>query len=244
MQDPHIQSMTIGSFDRQGEHDSRAVRRYVAPLGSQALDWRTGLYVAGRRELLVRSSVAVVGSRAAPREGLLQAAAVARELVRLGQVVVSGLAAGVDAEAHRAVIACGGDTIAVIGTELGRAYPRENATLQERIYRQHLLASPFAPGTPTRPANFPIRNRVMARLTIATVLVAAGETSGTRHQVRECLAVGRPVLVSRGTTGVSWVRDLVEAGRVAVWDRPSDLRSLLALCWRVSPFGRSPTSRA
>jgi DNA processing protein len=163
------------------------------------------------------------------------------ELVQHGLVVVSGLAAGVDAEVHGTVIACGGDTIAVIGTDLDRAYPRENGALQERIYREHLLVSPFAPGTPTRPANFPIRNRVMARLTVATVLVAAGEKSGTRHQVRECLALRRPVLVSRCTSGVSWVRDLLAAGRVAVWDHPSDLRALLAPCRQASPRGAAPT---
>ena len=171
--------------------------------------------------------MAVVGSRAASREGLLQAAAVARELVQLGQVVVSGLAAGVDAEVHRTVIACGGDTIAVIGTDLNHSYPRENAELQEQIGREHLVVSPFAAGTPTRRANFPIRNRLMARLSHATVLVEAGERSGTRHQVRECLAIGRPVLVPPLAAGVSWVQELLDAGAVTAWREPSDLRELL-----------------
>ncbi len=140
---------------------------------------------------------------------------------------MSGLAAGVDAAAHWAAIESGGQTIAVIGTDLHRAYPTENVALQEVVYQNHLLVSPFAPGTPTRPANFPIRNRVMARLAGATVLVEAGEQSGTRHQVRECLTLRRPVLVSRSASRVSWVGALVAAHRVAVWDSPSELGALL-----------------
>ena len=156
------------------------------------------------------------------------AAAVGRELVKLGVVVISGLAAGVDTAAHCAAIAAGGRTVAVIGTELGRAYPRENSLLHERIYREHLLVSPFAPGTVARPSHFPMRNRVMARLALATVVVAAGEMSGTRHQVRECLARGRSVLVSRHLVGaVTWVRELHEAGQVVAWDDPRELRKLV-----------------
>ena len=199
----------------------------MPPSESRWVDGVPRLHVAGRADLLSRSSVAVVGSRGASDEGLRVAAAVARALVHLGEVVVSGLALGVYAAAHRAAVACGGETVAVIGTELGRAYPRENAALQECLYRQHLLVSPFAPGTPTRPANFPIRNRVAGPAERGDGAVAAGEKSGTHHQVRECLAVGRAVLVSRGTAGVSWVRDLIAAGRVVAWDRPSDLRRLL-----------------
>jgi DNA processing protein len=172
---------------------------YVAPTGGLTIDFETGrpLYVAGDTSLLRRASVAVVGSRAARDEDLARSADIARELVGLGAVVLSGLAAGVDAAAHRSAISAGGRTIGVIGTSLLRAYPRENGSLQQHIHREHLLVSPFPPGTTTRPSHFPIRDRWMARLSVATVVIAAGEQSGTRHQVQECLRLGRPVFVPR-----------------------------------------------
>lgn len=110
---------------------------------------------------------------------------------------MSGLAAGIDEAAHRAAIAFGGRTIAMIGTPLERAYPPENARLQEEIYREHLLLSPFAAGTRTHPGHFPARNRAMARLAMATVVAEAHGNSGTVHQVRESLACGKPVFATR-----------------------------------------------
>ena len=109
---------------------------------------------------------------------------------------MSGLAAGIDTAVHRAAIAAGGRTVAVIGTPLERAYPPENARLQEQIYSDHLLVSPFAEGTRTHRGHFPARNRVMARLAVATVVAEARENSGTEHQVRESLACGRRVFVA------------------------------------------------
>jgi DNA processing protein len=186
------------------------------------------VYVAGRVALLERTRVAVIGSRSASTEGLGLAMKVAQELVGLGRIVVSGLAAGVDTAAHCAAIAAGGSTIAVIGTDLNHAYPPENAWLQQRIYQHHLLVSPFGPGTPTRRWNFPIRNRLMARLTQATVLVEAGEKSGAAYQVCEALALGCLVLVHARSAGeVSWVRALAEAGRVHVWEDVAQLRAEL-----------------
>jgi DNA processing protein len=190
------------------------------------------LYAAGDLRLLARPCVAVVGSREASTEGRTMAWQLASELVAQGVVVVSGLAAGIDAAAHRGAMETGGRTIAVIGTPLDRVYPKRHAQLQERIHEQHLLLSPFAPGTGTTRGHFPARNRVMARIADATVVVEAGEKSGTVHQVQESLAIGRPVLLAetllRGR-GVTWVRDIVGNRGVIIWATPRDVVELLAL---------------
>lgn len=146
-------------------------------------------------------------------------------------MVMSGLAAGIDAAAHRAAIAAGGRTIAVIGTPLERAYPPENARLQEEIYREHLLVSPFAAETRTQRGHFPARNRVMARLANATVVVEAGEKSGTRHQVEESLRAGWPVFVAGwllGRAELAWPREAIERRGAIVWRRTSDILDAVA----------------
>jgi DNA processing protein len=197
------------------------------------------LYAAGDLELLGRPCVAIIGSREASIDGRKRAWQLASELVAQGAVVVSGLAAGIDAAAHRGAIETGGRTIAVIGTPLDRVYPRRHAWLQEAIHEQHLLLSPFAPGTGTTRGHFPARNRVMARIAHATVVVEAGEKSGTVHQVRESLAVGRPVLIAEGLLwgrGVTWVRDMLGNPGVIVWATSRDVIELLALARAPMPF--------
>jgi DNA processing protein len=141
------------------------------------------------------------------------------DLAESGFAVVSGLAEGIDAAAHRgAITAPGGRAIGVIGTPLERVYPSQHASLQEAIYRKHLLVSPFAEGTRTTRGHFPARNRVMARLAQATVLIEAGERSGTQHQVREAISVARLVLVhTRLIDTVEWVTELVERKLVIPW---------------------------
>ena len=104
------------------------------------------LHAAGNISLLERTAVAVGGSRFASDEERKLGAAVARELVAMGLVVVSGLAAGIDGVAHRAAIAAGRRTIAVVGTPLERALPREHARLHEAIYRDHLVVSASSRG--------------------------------------------------------------------------------------------------
>lgn len=159
------------------------------------------LYTAGDLALLDLPSVAIVGSRGASPEGQRRAAQLARDLVRDGAVVMSGLAAGIDAAAHRSAIEHGGRTIAVIGTPIDKAYPKENVSLQEAIYQRHLLISPFPLGMRTFPSHFPERNRVMARLARATVVIEAGDTSGTLHQVAASIEVEHPVFISRSVVG-------------------------------------------
>ncbi len=154
------------------------------------------LHTVGDLSLLDRPGVAIVGARKATREGVRRAEQLARDLARAGIVVVSGLAAGIDRAAHQSAIQNGGRTIAVVGTPLDKVYPKEHAELQELIYRDHLLVSQFRWGDPFVPANFPERNRVMARLARATVIVEASDTSGSLHQAAESVLVGHPVFIA------------------------------------------------
>ena len=196
-----------------------AVRSIVSLPG-----WGT-VQLAGDARLLNRPSIAVVGSRRASHEGRALAAEVACELVRRGLVVLSGLAAGIDATAHEAAMLQGGRTIAVIGTSLDQAYPRHHASLQERIAIEHLVVSPFESGTPMARWHFPKRNRLMARLARAMVLVDAGATSGTRHQVEECLSLGKPVFIRASLLkdGIEWLNTAYLRTGVGEWRDASEL---------------------
>jgi DNA processing protein len=196
------------------------------PLGADFAAGVSCLYAAGDVSLLDAPSVAVVGSRRASPEGLQRAYQLARDLARHGIIVMSGLAAGIDTAAHEAALEHGGRTVAVVGTPLERAYPAENAALQERIYREHLVISPFAPGTRTTPAHFPARNRVMARLALATVVIEAGDASGSLHQVAESVRAGRPVFVARSVSDdarLAWPARFLRESSVRVLEASSQV---------------------
>ncbi len=154
------------------------------------------VYVAGDVKLVRETpKMAVVGSRQATSEGLENAARVTRALVSLDTTVVSGLADGIDTVAHRSAIEGGGRTFAVIGTGFDRAYPAKNRALQAHLASHYAVVSQFAPGSPVTRANFPQRNRTMALLSDALVIVEAAEKSGTINQAWEALRIGRSVLL-------------------------------------------------
>jgi DNA processing protein len=142
------------------------------------------------------SAVSVVGSRKASDRGLAIAAGVARELASRKVTVVAGLALGIDAAAHRATLAAGGRTVAIIGTGINRAYPAENRDLQEEIAARGLLLSQFWPDAPPQKHNFLMRNATMSGYGLATVVVEAGEHSGARVQARLAVEHGRPVILT------------------------------------------------
>lgn len=174
------------------------------------------LYAAGDLGLLHRGPrVAVVGSRDASDEGLRRTRALAAALVKRDIVVVSGLAIGIDTAAHRAAIEAGGRTIAVLGTPLNESYPRENEALQAEIIREHLAIAQYPEGYPITPKNFPLRNRTMALLTDATVIVEAGEKSGTLHQGWEALRLGRLLFLMESVAqdeSLSWPAEMINYG--------------------------------
>ena len=155
----------------------------------------------GWLDLVASRSVAVVGSRKPSRDGLARTRRLVRELVNDDFTVVSGLAAGIDRAAHETAIERNGRTIAVIGTPLSQVYPKEHTTLQRRIAQQFLLVSPVPVKryeSQTYRGNrlfFPERNVVMSALTEATIIVEAGETSGTLIQARAALQQGRKLFI-------------------------------------------------
>lgn len=156
------------------------------------------------------SSVAIVGTRA-PSEGALR---FIRHLVPLiaerNITVVSGLARGVDSAAIVASMERGNRTVGIIGTGLNRYYPKENHDLQDSLADSHLLLSQFWPDAPPTKQSFPMRNHVMSAYSGLTLIVEAGENSGTRIQARAATKHARPLIISRAVyTQTQWAKDLV-----------------------------------
>lgn len=180
------------------------------------------LWVGGDASIFEAGTlISVVGARAASPEGIRRARRLARELVQRGMVVVSGLALGIDTVAHKTAIDCGGRTIAVLATPLKRATPPGNSALQRQIIQNHAAVTQFPPGTPTRKMNFALRNRTMALLSAATVVVEAGENSGTRYQGWEAIRLGRPLFFLESAvspTCAEWIRDLMQSGAAILND--------------------------
>lgn len=150
------------------------------------------LYYRGRKELLQGVSVAIVGSRKATHSGLQIADWFSERLVAAGVVVVSGLAMGIDAQAHKTA-ADKGKTIAVLGTGIDHYYPRRNKALQDFIAHQGLLISEFPPGQTARVDHFPRRNRIISGISQAVVVVEAARKSGSLSTAIHALNEGREV---------------------------------------------------
>jgi DNA processing protein len=156
--------------------------------------WVRGQLVAGEGD----RSVAVVGSRAASPQGTALARQVARDLAAAGVTVVSGLARGIDAAAHRGALEAGGRTVAVLGSGLDRVYPPENGPLGDAVAGSGVLVSEFPLGVGPRPEHFPRRNRVIAGWGLGVVVVEATERSGALVTARAALDEGREVMAVPG----------------------------------------------
>jgi DNA processing protein len=186
------------------------------------------LYTAGPMQIpLPRPKVAIVGTRQPSPESIAQAETIASILTREGVVIVSGLAKGIDSAAHRAAIASGGRTIAVLGTPLDRTYPMENAGLQADIIKHHLAVSQFKVGSTVVRSNFIRRNRVMALIADASVIVQAGESSGAISQGYEALRLGRPLFIWKTLfDSLSWPKEMAKYGAIKLSDPREVLESL------------------
>ena len=159
--------------------------------------------------------MAVIGTRQPSPAGRDAAQLIAGRLAELGAAVVSGLARGIDTVAHTTAIARGGRTIAVLGTPLDGFYPPENRELQLLIAREHLLISQFPPGHATRPLDFLARDRTIALIADAVVIVEAGPTSGSVFTGWAALRLGRFLWIWRGTfddPGLAWPREMARYG--------------------------------
>ena len=157
------------------------------------------LYVQGSVPLLATRQLAMVGSRSPTPAGRSTAREFAAWFARAGITVTSGLATGIDAASHEGALKGGGATIAVFGTGLDRVYPSANRALAERIRAHGALVSEFPPGTAPLPANFPRRNRIIAGLTLGTLVVEAARRSGSLSTARHALEAGREVFAIPGS---------------------------------------------
>ncbi|HYP31057.1 MAG TPA: DNA-processing protein DprA [Burkholderiaceae bacterium] len=169
------------------------------PLLLQTADPPLLLFTLGRVELLAAAGVAIVGSRGATPQGMDNARAFARFFSEQGLTVVSGLAMGIDGAAHDAALRGPGSTVAFVGTGLDRAYPAEHAELMQRIAGAGLVASEYALGTPALQDNFPRRNRLIAGITLGTLVVEAALESGSLITARLALECGREVFAIPGS---------------------------------------------
>ena len=170
------------------------------PLLAQLHDPPACIHLRGDADVdvLVRPCVAVVGARSCSPYGADVARMLGRELAATGLVVVSGLARGIDGEAHRGALAGEGSTIAVLGCGIDRDYPRSHAWLARRICQTGLLVSEYPPGVEPAPWRFPARNRIIAGLCAATVVVEARERSGALITADFALELGRDVFAVPG----------------------------------------------
>ncbi|WP_219836649.1 DNA-processing protein DprA [Paenibacillus sp. R14(2021)] len=156
------------------------------------------LYTIGRLHLLNQQSIAIVGTRGPTSYGRRTASQLGEKLSLHGITVVSGLARGVDAMAHEGALKGAGSTIAVLGTPVDRVYPAENRHLFQEIAANGLIISEVPLGTPFHPGLFPLRNRIIAGLSLGTVVVEAAERSGSLITADQALEMSRDVFAVPG----------------------------------------------
>jgi DNA processing protein len=217
----------------------RLRRRDLPALLQQIHDPPRALFLRGAAdpEILARPAVAIVGARACSPYGAQVARMLGRELAAAGLVVVSGLARGIDGEAHRGAIDAGGLTVAVLGCGIDRDYPAAHAELARRICERGLVVSEYELGVEPAPWRFPARNRIIAGLTAVTVIVEARERSGALITADFALEDGREVfavpgeitgtlstgtnrLLRQGATPLTTADDVLELFGLAACQRP------------------------
>ncbi len=194
------------------------------------------LYVKGDKGLLTRPSLAVVGTRKPTPYGLRMTGLLVRELASAGMVIVSGMAAGIDGEAHRAALDAGGMTVAVLGSGVDVVYPPSHRRLYEKLVGEGAVISESPPGTRPLKGLFPRRNRLISGLSYGTLVVEAAERSGSlitadfsAEQGREVFAVPGPATSAqnRGTLrliqqGAKCVIDAGDIFEELPWIRPGE----------------------
>lgn len=162
--------------------------------------------------------VSIIGSRDASSHALHNARGVAAGLAEAKVTVVSGLAKGIDGAAHEAALDAGGRTVAIVGTAIDKVYPKAHVPLQQRIIDQGgLVLSQFHPGANPGRKGFPMRNAVMSGYGLASIVLAAQEKSGTRHQCQAAVGHGRRVIFAKTVLDTaSWARAYVDVGAADV----------------------------
>ena len=189
------------------------------------------LYIRGKKSLLYeKRTVALVGSRQASENAKVNTKRLAEALGKNGITIVSGLAKGIDVTAHTEALRCGFNTIAVIGTNLNQYYPSENKNIQLEIEKKGLVVSQFSPAAKTERWFFPLRNGVMSGLSLATIIMEAGETSGALKQADFAFKQGRQIIIPESVLNIptiTWPQKYVRNG-AAVVKSPIDVLKVLA----------------
>ncbi len=173
--------------------------------------------------------VSVIGTRQPTEEGISAARKVTEILVENNVIIVSGLAKGIDTVGHRTAIKNNGKSIAVIGTPLNKTYPKENMGLQEELAEKHLVISQYPTGYKTTPKDFVLRNRTMALISDASVIVEAGDKSGTLHHGWEAIRLGRPLFICKQVVHnpkLKWPKEMMKYGAIEL-DEPADILEVL-----------------
>ena len=224
------------------------LRKKLPPLLRAIHDPPERLYLrgAGDAAQLERPAAAIVGARACSSYGAQVARMLGRELAAAGIVVVSGLARGVDGEAHRGALATDGHTVAVLGCGIDRDYPAAHASLAHAIAERSLIVSEYEPGVAPAPFRFPARNRIVAGLCAATIVVEARERSGALitadfaldegrevfavpGEITSSLSAGTNALLRLGATPLTSAADVFETFGIEPRPRPKSTHPLLDL---------------
>lgn len=176
------------------------------------------IFYKGDLSLLKKPIVSVVGTRNATAKGIENAIKITKKLVEMNFVIMSGLALGIDTIAHKTALQYKGDTIAVLGTPIHKIYPKENIELAHQIEKNGLIISPSLPTESHGKWIFPRRNRLMATLSIATIIIEASETSGVLHQAAETQRQKKKLLIlnSLKEDGITWVESFVNNGAILI----------------------------
>jgi DNA processing protein len=182
------------------------------------------LFIRGELSEADERAIAVVGTRQATDRGVRVATDIAAELARRDVTVVAGLAAGIDTAAHAAALDAGGRTIAVFGTGIRRVFPAANRALARNILRRGACVSQFLPTQPGARWTFPVRNIVTSGLSLGTVVVEAGPTSGARLQAQDALAHAKRLFLVRPLVETqSWAREMAERPGVVTMDSAEEV---------------------
>ena len=203
------------------------------------------LYVRGNPDLLHRRGLAVVGSRNATPQGTQTAESFARHLAAQGLCIVSGLALGIDAAAHRGALAAQGETVAVIGTGADRIYPARNKDLAIAIAERGAIVSEFPLGTPAVAYNFPRRNRIISGLARGVLVVEAAPESGSLITARLAAEQGREVFAIPGSIHSPVARGchkLIKQGAKLVETAQDILEELGNFAATLTPVAASPAA--
>ncbi|MDP3584076.1 MAG: DNA-processing protein DprA [Thiobacillus sp.] len=195
------------------------------------------LYCKGRRDLLKQPGFGIVGSRNATPQGVRDAEAFAHALSDAGLTIISGLALGIDAAAHRGGLAGAGSSVAIVGTGLDRVYPARNKALAHQLVENGLIVSEFALGTPPLPGHFPRRNRLISGLSLGVLVVEAAPDSGSLITARVATEQGRDVFAIPGSIHSPLARGchaLIKQGAKLV-ESAADILDELAWPQRLTP---------